>query len=523
MKVIRELYDTITEVLGYDEKKWNGFKVSLNTSLKRQFFELYRNGYSEKEIAYELFRSETAIAPYRNTKHALKEALQSEIFKFQAPQYHYNPFQRAYYKAIQQQAVFKVLVGLGRNHSVLHIGEHLLKKAMTYDLTDVVVDVTKQLCKFHSTKAPNCKIADLYFNLHKKYTAIYEKETKAELAWARIASRVKDEDAPSQTAALKIATDYLSENIAPDENIESYKFYLFHYSIIIFTHELRKDYYSVEKIALRAYDHFCSLPYNHKIAKEIFTGKAIYAQLQLNDLQASFRSIDLATELTRKGTPNWFITLELKVRASLIAGKYDQAQTTYQTMIDHRNFEHQPLNKRIRWILIGSYLQFLRVIDLASGRKPTTQFINKHFNFLSKHQNHAELKELKVPYIIAQLLFSIYDRDYDSMESRIYSLKDFCNTYLKKSTPNYRSSCFIKMLLLVPLNNFHPKVVERRVGHYLKKLKVEAFIIDHSRIVEIIPYEKLWTIILDYLERPKRQRKSEYAVEDWSLGKRKLL
>ncbi len=520
MKVINELYDTITEILGYDEKKWDCFKLSLNTSLKRQFFELYQKGYSEKEIAHELFRTEVGIPPYRNTKHYVKEKLLSEIFQFNAPQYDYTPIQQAYYKSIKQQVVLKILHGLGRNQSVVHIAHKILRRARTYNFTEIIVDVAQLLCMYYGSRDIDEDLVEKYFNLRKKYMIIRERETNAELTWTRVASRAV-QGAVLQNSAVRIAEKYLHKNDLPKQKLESFKFYLFHYLIVIFTHELKKDYSSSEKIALKAYEHFCSLPYEHKAAKQIFIHKVIYAQLQLDNLLTSCKSIDLAIKLTRIGTPNWFITQELKLRVSLRFGDYAKANEAYQTMIKQRNFEHQAVNKRVRWVLIVSYLQFLRLVGHVPGEKPTTQFINKHFKFLNKPRN--ELKDLKVPYIIAQLLFSIYHRNYDAMESRIYALKDFCNTYLKKSTPNYRSSCFIKMLLLVPQNNFHPKVVERRVGHYLKKLEAEAFIINHSRIVEIIPYEKLWTIILDYLERPKRQRKSEYEAEDWSLGKRKLL
>ncbi len=289
---------------------------------------------------------------------------------------------------------------------------------------------------------------------------------------------------------------------------------------MLYLDELQGDYEAVEQIAIKAYRHFCSLPYEHKVAKELFIFKLIYAQFYLNSLKKSFMYLDQALQISRHGHSNWFICLELKLRALLISRTYHQARETYLQMIDHRNFDHQPLHHRIRWVLLGSYVQFLRLVGLVQSEKPTTHFIHKHFKFLDKHRD--QLGDMKVPYIISQLLFSICRRDYDSMEQRIYALKAFCHTYLKKSTPNYRSSCFIKMLLLVPQNNFHPKVVERRLGLYLRRLEEEAHKIDPDRIVEVIPYEKLWSIILDQLSAPKRARKSEFSLDDWTMGKREL-
>ena len=520
MKVIQELYDTITEMLGYEEEKWDLFKSSLNTSLKRQFFELFQKNYSGPEIAHKLFRSETAIAPYRNTKHAIKEALEAEIFNFKPPQYHYSPFQRAYYHAVQQQAILKILVGLGRNHSVSHLGNGLLRKAIRYHFTEIILDVSKHLCTYHSSKDIDSKSAIKYACIWEKYNPIYQKESQAELAYSQISSLAK-EGFEAQASAIQIAKTYLTKNPLPKTKLDSFRFYLFHYLISIYVHEIRGEYTPVGKIANEAYRHFCAQEYDHKLAKGIFIRKYIFSLLRLDDLSAAFQAIEIALDLSTDGNASWFITLELKLRTCLKSGDFNNAHQTYQTMIDHRNFEHQPLNKRVRWILLGTYVQFLRVVGLARVDRPTTQFINWHFNFLK--ENKTEIKDLKVPNSITHLLFAIYNRDYDSIESMIYTLKDFCNTYLKKSTPNYRSSCFIKMLLLIPQNNFHPKVVERRVGHYMKKLEAEAFIIDHTRIIEVIPYEKLWSIILDHLQSPKRKRRSGFSKEDWSLGKRRLL
>ena len=519
MQAIRELYDIIADKMDYGEHEWATFKTSLNSEAKRQFFTLFEKGLDSEQIALKLSKSSISKEAFRNIKSYVKSELYSELLKFKASNYHYTPFQQAYYKALQQYSIFKTLIGFGRNHTVLDIGENLLKRAMTYDFTDIVVEVSKQLFLYYSVKEVNLDRVEKYIQLHRKYSEVLRKEANVEVVWARIAS-LSAGDSSDHILATRIAKNYLDVNKLPATQIVSSRFYLRHYLIMVYYAELNKDYQTVEKISVEAYHYFCSLTYEHKLAKEVFIHKVVYAQLWLSKVNESFKSLNLAIKESRLGHANWFLFLELKLRALLIPGKYDQAHQTYQSMIDHRNFDHQPLHHRIRWVLLGSYVQFLRVVGLASGEKPTAHFINKHFKFLDEHRN--QLGDMKVPYIISQLLFSICRRDYDGMEQRIYALKTFCHTYLKKSTPNYRSSCFIKMLLLVPQNNFHPKVVERRVGLYLRRLEEESHKIDPARIVEVIPYEKLWSIILDHLSAPKRARKSDFNLDDWTMGKREL-
>ena len=514
---MRELYDIISEKMAYDEIKWNEFGLSLKSSLRKQFFELFEKGYSDRDIAHKLFKSEIAVTSHRNTKHEIKSALQFELLKFKASNYHYTAPQQAQYKIIKQLTIFKTLIYLGANKSVLDLGENILKLAMSYGLTDIIVDVSIRMCYYYSRKEVSCVKVEYYMAIHNKYNSILQNENNAELAYHHIIA-YSSGNSSDHNMAIQLAKKFLSSNKIPSKKIKSHRFYLFYYMIMLNHDELQNNYQAVEQIAQDAYEHFCSLQFEHKVAKEVFIHKLIYSRFQLNKADSSFEYLEKAIQLARKGHTNWFITLEFKIRALLSSVRYNEAQETYQSMITHRNFDHQPLHHRIRWKLIGSYVQFLRQIELISGEQPTTQFVNKHYKFLNKHRN--ELGEMKVPYIISQLLNGIYKRDYDEMEARIYALKSFCGTYLKKSTPNYRSSCFIKMLLLVPQCNFNSKLVERRASLYAKRLREESFKIDPSRIVEVIPYEKLWSIILTHLSTPKRARTSEYTFKDWDMGKK---
>lgn len=517
MDVFRELYDTITEKLGYDDEKWDQFKGSLNSSLRRQFFELFEQGYSEKDIAQKLFRSDLAVAAHRNTKFEIKTALYSELLKFRTSNYQYSPIQQAYYKANQQLTIFKTLRGFGKYASVLDIGTNLLKRSMTYDFTDITVDVSMQLCIFHTEKKLDAEQIEKYADIFRFYSEVQEKEQEIELLWTRMLSLIGDGQ-KNQKLAVKIGEEYIASHPLPKERIKSFKYNYRYYFIKLYCLELKNDLASFEKVAQEAFNHFCNLPYEYSTGKIAFLHQLIDVKLKLNKITDALKYIDIANEISKKGGSNWFIYIHLKLRAQLSIGAYAEASDTYNSMIEHRNFDHQPITHKNRWILLGTYIQFLRGIDLIPGEKPSTQFINKHLKYLQNH--HDELGDLKVLHIIVELLFDVYNRDYDSIESKIYALKGYCNTYLKKSSPNYRSSCFIKMLLLVPQNNFHPKIIERRVDIHLKRLKEQAPNINLDRIDEIIPYEKLWSIIIIHLEAPKRARKSGYNQEDWSMGKR---
>jgi hypothetical protein len=64
----------------------------------------------------------------------------------------------------------------------------------------------------------------------------------------------------------------------------------------------------------------------------------------------------------------------------------------------------------------------------------------------------------------------------------------------------FRSNCFIQLVLLIPISGFHRKSVERRADKYLKKLEsMPLELVRQPYEAELIPFEKLWQIALDSL------------------------
>ena len=400
MKLLGELYNVITEKLAYGEHDWVLFRNSLHSSLKRQFFDLFEQGYSDREIVFELFHTEKAIAPYRNIKSEIKEALQDEILNFSPSNYHHSRFQRAYYQAFKQMAILKYLVGLGANKIVGDLGENLIKRAIYFELTDVVVNASRILFLYYGKKDIDHQKVKDFSAINSEYLDVLQLELRVEKVLSEITSLIH-EGAKTKQYITGIAESYLESNQLPDSPFRSHRFYINYYSIIIYTSELKGDYEKAKDTAVEAYNHFCLKHYEHVSAKRFFLNQIIYAQLQLDCRNVSFEYVESTIELCRKGDVHWFDAHELKLRASLSSGKYDQAQESYSLMAAHHNFVHQPLQNRIRWTLFGIYVQFLSVTNLTSGKKPTTQYINKHFKFLEENRNN--LKDMKVPYIIADL------------------------------------------------------------------------------------------------------------------------
>jgi hypothetical protein len=89
---------------------------------------------------------------------------------------------------------------------------------------------------------------------------------------------------------------------------------------------------------------------------------------------------------------------------------------------------------------------------------------------------------------------------------QIDALKAYTHRHLRRDE-TYRTNCFIKMILQLEKGDFHPVAVQRKAEPYYKKLlAVPLHKAKQDHDLEIIPYETLWTFILESLE-PDRKTK----------------
>jgi hypothetical protein len=107
---------------------------------------------------------------------------------------------------------------------------------------------------------------------------------------------------------------------------------------------------------------------------------------------------------------------------------------------------------------------------------------------------------MNIPILIFHILYLVLTKRYDEVIDRNEAIEKYTSRYLKKDD-NYRSNCFIKMLLQIQDAGFHKTAVIRHADKYVKMLaKMPLDFANQSHDIEIIPYEDLWKMVLDSLE-----------------------
>ena len=106
---------------------------------------------------------------------------------------------------------------------------------------------------------------------------------------------------------------------------------------------------------------------------------------------------------------------------------------------------------------------------------------------------------MNVHLLIIQMLSYTVQEQYNRAIDRVEAIQKYCGRHLRRNDA-FRSNCFLKMLLELPINGFHRAAVERKVEKWQKKMDEVPFdIVSQSHEMEIIPYEVLWELVVESL------------------------
>lgn len=193
---------------------------------------------------------------------------------------------------------------------------------------------------------------------------------------------------------------------------------------------------------------------------------------------------------------NWFAYMQYYFLLAVHGGNWELA---YEIM---KEVDKNPYYKRLKtrakenWTLYKAYLLFLY---------PKAAYMHT-FDFWSFLQEVPEHSKDKLGYnvsiIILQFLHGLKHEHYDLLLAKEDSLRKYLNSYLKDSNTE-RSRLFFRLLIVCIRTGFDSKNTEKKGANWYEKLKNVAIPGDAYAQIEIVPYEKLWQLVLALLKNPK--------------------
>lgn len=454
----------------------------------------------DHEAAAFFYQSDPNNSNYKNLKSSLREKLANTVLF-----YSHTTIDSGYAKAMiyctKYMAAGHIMILLGARAAGTNMCKKVLKKAQEYELTDFILRAATFLQSYSIIMLKDEKKFEHYNQMVRHYSKVKDTELLAAEYYYRIVlpystnKSTKESTTEQAKNYHKLLKPHLDEYQSPYLHLLGY----YIESTIYFSNN---DYQKAIDMCERAIHFFESKPYTYNTPIKSFMHDLLLCYIQIKEYDKGKVIADRNAKLIKSGSYNWYINQELILMLSFHSKKYQEGLSIVSTSLKHRKFKNLSAGMKEKWIIYEAYIHFLIFIGkievdeslIKMGKFRQGKFLNSTPLF------SKDKRGMNIPVLIVQILFMIVKKDYDQAIDRIEAIEKYCSRYLRKDE-NFRSNCFIKALLQVPISDFHRVGVERRAKKYLMQLKsIPLEVSNQPHEVEIIPYEDLWDIIMASLE-----------------------
>ncbi len=455
---------------------------------------------TDAEATQFLYPGQSGGTKLYNLKERLKERLVNVAFllEFQVPSL--NNRQKAYFDANKKWSAANVFMSKGARLVGVEILEDLLKQTIHFEFTELTLYVASMLRLHYGTIQGDRQRYDQYRQLYQQYRRIWVMESEAEELYTHLASYYVNIKA-TRAELTDTARNYYAQVAPYLAESTAFRLHLCGRLIQMTIYSSKNDYVGTARLCEDAIVFFQTKPFDSSLAFQVFYYQLVVCCIQLQEFERGKATIEAYQALYETGTFNWYKLQEMFFLLAVHTRHYDNAAIICDYVRKHPKLSGMPPQITEIWKIYEAYTYYL----VLTGRVPAPadsagagRF--KVGKFMNEIPIYAKDKRgMSIPILIIQILFSIQDRNYVQTIDRIEAIEKYCSRYLRHGD-NFRSNCFIKLLLQVPAGSFHREAVLRRAEKYLEQLRsVPLEVAYQAHEIEIVPYEDLWQMVIDSL------------------------
>lgn len=452
---------------------------------------------SDTEAAKFIYGTDYKSTNYTSLKNHLTNKLINSLFFINLSGSNFNQIQKAYYECQKLRSAVQILSGKGAKKSSIEIAEKLLIKSLKFQFTEISLELSKLLRRHFRIFEKKKSKAIKYDLIVKEQLEIFIAETEIEDMYERLIEGIEDKRSGQNSIAEK-AKVYANKAKEIFPRLDSQKLGKYANSIFVLEYELSRNYTAVETTCLEAIHYYQAKgELGSEINSLVFYIKLLGAYIPLQKFKEGEEVVLKILGSIVVGSINWFVTLELYFLLSLHTGNYHQGASILKEASSHKKFKKLKKQPLEMWLIYEAYIEFLRIIgELKKESKNNfrvARFMNQVPNF-SKDKTG-----INISILVIQILLLVVQRKEAKVIDRVEALRTYVYTYLRKDD-SLRSNYFIKMLLRMVETNFHKNGTIRKTKSLFERLEQTPISSNgHSQYIEIIPYEKLWELILKQL------------------------
>lgn len=352
-------------------------------------------------------------------------------------------------------------------------------------------------------------------NLYDKKKFAFYQEQASRYQHLRHAIFLIEKELTTVRSMIQNNTDNLEVASYAAEQSDRYRYLLADYKDVrvhaafyymnISGHFAAYNYQAAADSSNEALDFFTEQGLSVSQQSQVFRSTLITSYVQLGEYDKGAKLLNDTIKIVKPNGMNYFKMIEHGIMLSMRSGRYQAAyewfakvdQQAMRTTLSASYAEYFPLYKGYLFFLIG-----LGKIEVQSDDDQFNTF--RLGKFMNETINFSRAKRtMNVHLLIIQMLYYTTHEKYNRALDRVEGIQRYCSRHLRRDDA-YRSNCFLKMLLELPINGFHRAAVERKAEKWKKKLAEVPFdIVSQSHEMEIIPYETLWELVVESLKNKR--------------------
>lgn len=453
---------------------------------------------TDEEAAHAMFGADPGNRNYRNAKGKLRQKLLNHLYFLDYDKESYTLYEKERYACMHLLHHIEILVHEGSREIAQRMLPGLIKTAKEYELTEVVVRAMIMLRNEHALHGKTSAYAEVeeeiqsYRDFHQAVELCDSMYNQA-LVYINKSQSAQQEvldDIPFTIQHIKQAAKEHQSRLL---DILAAKLSLI-YNTLVWNFE--------DNIALCDYLEKTYLDvHNHEVAIPIHKGEVSFQKMEaflyLEMVNEGADYAHRAWELYKNGSLDWFTFGELLLLLQLKGECYDEATEVYRRVRTNKNYNQLPEEEQQRWLIYRAYLLFFNDTKLLRWGFDTEDFIGENPDYSKDYMGY------NVSTLIVQFMYLFREGDINRIREKIEELSKYNSVHLDKRH-NYRNSIFIRLLMIIIEKNFDYQAVFEKGQNYLKKLRRTKIPIDRKMDMEVLPYERLWLVVLDVLKSNKQ-------------------
>lgn len=503
MKNLIEISKIVTKKKVRKIEIFDDHSLKHKNSKFNEFYEALMAGKfkNDRDASSALYDCSPTDDKYRQLKSRFRKRLLNTLFFLDVNLPSASNYDRAYFSCNKDWTLVKILLSNSADNTAAALARQILTTALKFKFADVIVNCSRILRRYAASNGDE-KAYEAYDQHCKQFQNVLDAEIRSEELYQRVIMNYHKPVVKASELTEKIDT-YCDALVGLSEIYDSpiviYNMYL----VWTYRYEMLHDYNSMLEVCNKA-EHFIqeNPAYYQDDKLATFQMKKMSAYLHLRDWKQGKINAENCLKSFPEGSETWFVFMEYYLLLAIHTDNFINAVAIHQKATGLSKFKKLPAKIREKWNIYDIYLNY--IIESQGDSNPILQTHRKKNFRLSRFLNDPILypkdqRIFTVHMVVAQILFFMEKKSYNAVSERVDRLKSYANRQLKKDE-YFRLIQFIRLMQQLSKAEYHVDKLSNTEKYYQRLLDQPFFYRGIITELEVIPFEKLWNLVLARLQ-----------------------